>query len=200
MDDTAGVQVVWHDSAVTPQMRAAALQQKPLCIWFTGLSGSGKSTLANALEQELHRRGRSTMLLDGDNVRHGLCQDLGMDDASRCENVRRVAEVAKLLTDAGLIVISAFISPFSVDRQLARERFAAGQFIEVYVETPLSVCAARDPKQLYAKAMRGEIKDFTGIDSAYEVPLAPEVRIDTSVLSLEAALQRLCGLLDEVVI
>ncbi|MBM7061187.1 adenylyl-sulfate kinase [Pseudomonas sp. UL073] len=179
-------------------MRAAAAQQVPVCIWFTGLSGSGKSTLANALELELFRRGRRTMLLDGDNVRHGLCRDLGMDDDARHENIRRVAEVAKLMTDAGLIVISAFISPFVRDRQIARELFIAGRFIEVYVETPLEVCVQRDPKQLYAKALRGEIKNFTGIDSSYEPPLAPEMRIDTSRMGLEEAVANLCAALERV--
>lgn len=198
MSGTEQAQVTWHDTAVTPQMRAAAAQQVPVCIWLTGLSGSGKSTLANALELELFRRGRRTMLLDGDNVRHGLCRDLGMDDASRHENIRRVAEVAKLMTDAGLVVISAFISPFARDREVARELFIAGRFIEVYVETPLEVCVQRDPKQLYAKAMRGEIKNFTGIDSSYEPPLAPEVRIDTSRLSLDEAVEQLCGALARV--
>ncbi|WP_346727591.1 adenylyl-sulfate kinase [Zestomonas insulae] len=191
-------QVTWQDTTVSPEMRAAAAQQVPVCIWFTGLSGSGKSTLANALELELFRRGRRTMLLDGDNVRHGLCRDLGMDDDARHENIRRVAEVAKLMTDAGLIVISAFISPFVRDRQIARELFIAGRFIEVYVETPLEVCVQRDPKQLYAKALRGEIKNFTGIDSSYEPPLAPEMRIDTSRMGLEEAVANLCAALERV--
>lgn len=195
MSGSDQAQVTWHDTTVTPQMRAEAGQQVPVCIWFTGLSGSGKSTLANALELELFRRGRRTMLLDGDNVRHGLCRDLGMDNEARHENIRRVAEVAKLMADAGLIVISAFISPFRRDRQTARDLFEVGRFIEVYVETPLEVCVQRDPKQLYAKALRGEIKNFTGIDSAYEAPEAPEVRVDTSKMSLDEAVAHLCALL-----
>lgn len=197
MKDFDQVQVTWHDTTVTPPMRAEVAQQVPVCIWFTGLSGSGKSTLANALEFELFRRGRRTMLLDGDNVRHGLCRDLGMDDAARHENIRRVAEVARLMTDAGLMVISAFISPFHRDRQTARDLFQAGRFVEVYVETPLEVCVQRDPKKLYAKALRGEIKNFTGIDSVYEAPEAPEVRIDTSRMSLEQAVAHLCAKLEE---
>ena len=192
MSDSGLVQVTWHDTSVTPGMRAAALEQVPLCIWFTGLSGSGKSTLANALELEFFRRGRRTMLLDGDNVRHGLCSDLGMDDVARHENIRRVAEVAKLMCDAGLIVISAFISPFARDRQVARELFSSGRFVEVYVETPLDVCVQRDPKQLYAKAMRGEIKNFTGIDSRYEPPLFPDIRVNTACVDLSEAVSLLC--------
>lgn len=195
--DVKQAQVVWHDTVVSPEMRAVAFQQSPACIWFTGLSGSGKSTLANALELELFRRGRRTMLLDGDNIRHGLCSDLGMDDASRGENIRRVAEVARLMADAGLIVITAFISPFSRDRAQARRLFSSGRFFEVYVETPLDVCIQRDPKQLYSKALRGEITNFTGIDSCYEAPEAPEARIDTSHLQVDEAIASLCDTLEK---
>ena len=172
-------EVVWNHTTVTPAMRAAIKQQKPMCIWFTGLSGSGKSTLANALEAELNRLGLHTMLLDGDNVRHGLCKDLGMSDADRSENIRRVAEVAKLMVESGLIVITAFISPFIKDREAARALFAGAEFIEVHVKTSLAMCEYRDPKGLYQKARRGEIKSFTGVDSPYECPINAEVVVET---------------------
>lgn len=170
--------VVWNHTTITPALRAAQKNQQPKCIWLTGLSGSGKSTIANALEQELYKQGYHCMLLDGDNVRHGLCKDLGMTDADRVENIRRVAEVAKLFTEAGLIVITAFISPFKSDRKIARNLFAEGEFIEAYVNTPLEICEQRDPKGLYKKARSGEIKNFTGIDSTYEVPDNPEIILD----------------------
>ncbi len=156
-----------NHTSVSPAMRARALRQKPACIWFTGLSGAGKSTLANALEFALHECGLQTMLLDGDNLRHGLCQDLTMSAADRTENIRRVAEVARLMVDAGLIVVAAFISPFARDREAARARFAPGEFIEVFVDTPLAICEQRDPKGLYRQVRAGMIKDFTGVDSPY---------------------------------
>ena len=146
-------------------------------IWFTGLSGSGKSTLANALEVVLHAQGRRTYLLDGDNIRQGLSKDLDFSDASRVENIRRVAEVARLMVDAGLIVMTAFISPFRTERRMARSLFAPGGFVEVFVDTPLDECARRDVKGLYAKARRGELKNFTGFDSPYERPEQPEVHL-----------------------
>ena len=149
-------------------------------IWFTGLSGSGKSTLANALEQALHQQGKHTYILDGDNIRSGLCSDLGFSDADRVENIRRIAEVARLMMDAGLIVMTAFISPFRAERDMARELIGADNFIEVYVNTPLAVCETRDPKGLYKKARAGLISNMTGINSAYEAPEAPELTIDTS--------------------
>ena len=149
-------------------------------IWFTGLSGSGKSTLANALEQALHQAGKHTYILDGDNIRSGLCSDLGFSDADRVENIRRIAEVARLMMDAGLIVMTAFISPFRAERDMARELIGADNFIEVYVNTPLPVCEIRDPKGLYKKARAGLISNMTGINSAYEAPEAPELSIDTS--------------------
>jgi bifunctional enzyme CysN/CysC len=160
--------------------RAKALRQKPLCLWFTGLSGSGKSTLANLLEQRLHDLGRHTYLLDGDNVRQGLNRDLGFGDADRVENIRRVAEVARLMVDAGLITIVAFISPFSSERQMARDLFAPGEFVEIFVDAPLDVCEQRDPKGLYRKARAGALKNFTGIDSAYEVPEHADLRLATA--------------------
>ncbi|MBU3621102.1 sulfate adenylyltransferase subunit CysN [Polynucleobacter sp. CS-Odin-A6] len=155
--------------------RAASKQQKPMCLWFTGLSGSGKSTIANALEKELYQIGKHTYILDGDNVRHGLNHDLGFTEADRIENIRRVAEAAKLMVDAGLIVLVTFISPFQKDREMARSKFAEGEFIEIFVDTPLEECEKRDPKGLYKKARQGLIKNFTGIDSSYELPLNAEV-------------------------
>jgi len=172
-------EVVWNHTTVTPAMRSAIKQQKPMCIWFTGLSGSGKSTLANALEAELNRQGLHTMLLDGDNVRHGLCKDLGMTEADRSENIRRVAEVAKLMVEAGVIVITAFISPFREGRAQARALFNEGQFVEVFVDASLDVCERRDPKGLYKKAREGLIKDFTGVSSPYEEPLSVEISVKT---------------------
>lgn len=169
--------IVWHDHAVDKQSRAEQKGQKPLVIWFTGLSGAGKSTLAGALEQALAAAGKHTYLLDGDNVRHGLCGDLGFDDAARQENIRRVGEVAKLMVDAGLIVLTAFISPFRAERDLVRNLLGADEFVEVFVDAPLAVCEERDPKGLYKKARAGEIRNFTGIDSAYEAPEQPEIHL-----------------------
>jgi bifunctional enzyme CysN/CysC len=184
-------QVVWNHTTITPVLRAMQKGQRPRCIWFTGLSGSGKSTLANALEQTLYEKGYHTVLLDGDNVRHGLCKDLGMSDEDRSENIRRVAEVAKLMTEAGLIVITAFISPFRQDRKAARALFAESDFIEVHVNAPLEVCEERDPKGLYKKARKGEIKDFTGIDSAYEVPVDPDLVLNTSQATPQALVEQI---------
>ncbi len=167
----------WQNLTVDRAARAQLKHQSPRCIWLTGLSGSGKSTLANALESRLHAEGRHTYLLDGDNVRHGLNRDLGFTEADRAENIRRVAEVARLMVDAGLIVIVAFISPFRAEREFARRLFAPGEFIEVFVDTPLDECERRDPKGLYAKARRGEIPAFTGISSPYEPPGTPEFHV-----------------------
>ena len=167
--------VHWQAMSVNKASRALLKGQKPCCLWFTGLSGSGKSTIANVLENKLHQAGHHTYLLDGDNVRHGLNRDLGFSDADRTENIRRVAEAAKLMVDAGLIVMVSFISPFKADRRLARSLFEGDEFVEIYVDTPLEVCEERDIKGLYAKARAGEIKNFTGIDSAYEVPESAEI-------------------------
>jgi bifunctional enzyme CysN/CysC len=161
--------------------RAALMDQKPMVLWLTGLSGAGKSAIANLVAKKLYARGRHAYLLDGDNVRHGLNRDLGFTDADRVENIRRVAEVAKLMVDAGLIVITAFISPFRTEREMARRLFEAGEFVEIHVDAPLAVAEARDVKGLYAKARRGELPHFTGIDSPYEAPEAPELRLDTGV-------------------
>ena len=172
---------------VTPQSRAAAKGQKPAVLWFTGLSGAGKSTIANAVERQLHAAGKHTYILDGDNVRHGLNRDLGFTDADRVENIRRVAEVAALMADAGLIVLVSFISPFRAERRMARERVPDGQFFEIFVDTPLEVAEARDVKGLYKKARAGELKHFTGIDSPYEAPENAEVRIVPGQSADEAA-------------
>lgn len=194
-ENDSKAEVVWNHTTVTPAMRAQANQQRPLCVWFTGLSGSGKSTLANALELELFRQGFHTMLLDGDNVRHGLCKDLCMSDASRTENIRRVAELAKLMVDAGVITITAFISPFARDRDAARALFAKEEFFEVHVATPLSECEHRDPKGLYRKVREGVIKDFTGVDSPYEAPRAPECVVGAEGETVDVSVARLLELL-----
>jgi len=173
----------WQALTVDRAARAQGMGQTPCVVWFTGLSGAGKSTIANRVDAELHRRGQHTYLLDGDNVRHGLNRDLGFTDADRVENIRRVAEVAKLMVDAGLIVIVSFISPFRSERQMARALFDDSQFFEVFVDTPLAVAEDRDPKGLYKKARRGELQHFTGIDSPYEAPETPELTLDTTVLS-----------------
>ncbi|EPC3543188.1 adenylyl-sulfate kinase [Aeromonas hydrophila] len=183
--------IVWHQHAVDKQSRAGQKGQKPLVIWFTGLSGAGKSTLAGALEQALATSGKHTYLLDGDNVRHGLCGDLGFDDAARQENIRRVGEVAKLMVDAGLIVLTAFISPFRAERELVRNLVGEGEFVEVFVDAPLAVCEERDPKGLYKKARAGEIRNFTGIDSAYEAPEQPEIHLLNAGKPVEALVEEL---------
>ncbi|MEY4393473.1 MAG: hypothetical protein RL595_722 [Planctomycetota bacterium] len=175
----------WQSLEVGKTQRALLKNQDPRCIWFTGLSGSGKSTVANQLEKRLHAEGRHTYMLDGDNIRHGLNRDLGFTEADRVENLRRVAEVAKLMVEAGLIVIVSFISPFRAERRAARDLFAPGEFIEVYVNTPIEECEKRDVKGLYAKARRGELKNFTGIDSPYEAPENAELVVDTSKKSPE---------------
>jgi bifunctional enzyme CysN/CysC len=185
--------IPWQALDVDKAARAAAKRQKPCVVWFTGISGAGKSTIANLLEKRLHAEGAHTYLLDGDNVRHGLNKDLGFTDADRVENIRRVAEVAKLMVDAGLVVIVSFISPFRAERQMAREAMAAGEFVEVFVDTAIEEAERRDPKGLYLKARRGEIKHFTGIDSPYEAPLTPDVRIDTKRCTPAEAAEQLLG-------
>jgi len=179
--------VHWQALDIGRKQHADLKNQKPAVLWFTGLSGSGKSTIANLVEKKLHRMNRHTFLLDGDNVRHGLNKDLGFTEADRIENIRRVGEVAKLMADAGLIVITAFISPFQADREMVRSMLPEGEFLEVFIDTPLKVAEARDVKGLYKKARSGELKNFTGIDSPYEAPRNPEVRIDTTALSPEEA-------------
>ena len=187
----------WQALDVNKASRAAKADQKPAVLWFTGLSGSGKSTIANLVEKKLHVMGHMTYLLDGDNVRHGLNRDLGFTDADRVENIRRVAEVSKLMVDAGLIVLVSFISPFRSERLMARELVEKGEFIEIFVDTPLAEAEKRDVKGLYAKARRGEIKNFTGISSAYERPENPEIRVETTSLSAEDAAERIVTHLKE---
>jgi bifunctional enzyme CysN/CysC len=179
--------VHWQALDVTRERRSALKNQKPAVLWFTGLSGAGKSTIANLVDKKLVRMNRHTFLLDGDNVRHGLNRDLGFTEADRVENIRRVGEVAKLMTDAGLIVITAFISPFRAERQLVREMIAAGEFFEIHIDTPLAQAESRDVKGLYKKARAGQLKNFTGIDSPYEAPVAPEIRIDTTKVTPDQA-------------
>jgi adenylylsulfate kinase len=187
--------VVWQSLAVKKAQRAECKGQKPCIIWLTGLSGSGKSTIANELESELIRLGAHTYLLDGDNLRHGLNKDLGFSDEDREENIRRVAEVAKLFVDAGLIVITAFISPFQRDRDIARGLVKSSELVEVFIDTPLDECERRDPKGLYRKARAGLISNFTGIDSAYEAPQSPEVHLQTLDKSPQAMAEQLLGYL-----
>ncbi|MGQ0558758.1 MAG: adenylyl-sulfate kinase [Sphingosinicella sp.] len=179
--------IPWQHVEVKREAHAALKGQRPKVLWFTGLSGAGKSTIANLVEKKLHRLGRHTFLLDGDNVRHGLNRDLGFTDADRVENIRRIGEVAKLMADAGLLVLCAFISPFRAERRMVREMLPPGEFVEIFVDTPLAVAEQRDPKGLYAKARRGELPHFTGIDSPYEPPEQPDVHIDSAVLTPEAA-------------
>lgn len=187
--------VVWQDTRIDKAARARAIGQQPRVLWLTGLPAAGKSTIADRVEQKLQALGRRTYLLDGDNVRHGLSRDLGFTDRDRVENIRRVAEVAKLMVDAGLIVIVSFISPFRSERRMARELLEEGEFLEIFVDAPLEVCEARDPKGLYAKARRGDLTNFTGIDSPYEPPEDPELRIDTTRLSPDEAAAEVVGLL-----
>ena len=176
---------VWHYHSISKADRAKNNRQRPFVIWFTGLSGSGKSTLAGQLEERLFEQGYRCYLLDGDNVRHGLNRDLGFDDAARVENIRRIGEVSKLMVDAGLIVITAFISPFRADRDMVRAMLEPGEFIELHLDVPLEVCEQRDPKGIYKRARAGEIKNFTGIDSPYEMPLHPELCIKGAQSSVE---------------
>lgn len=178
--------IVWHNTSVSHQDRIEHNGHKPAVLWYTGLSGSGKSTIANAVDRKLYERGCHTYLLDGDNVRHGLNKDLGFGDQDRVENIRRITEVANLFADAGLIVGTAFISPFIADRAQARE-IAGDRFVEVFVDTPLEICEQRDPKGLYKKARAGDIDNFTGISSPYEAPEAPEVHLRTDQLTVEQA-------------
>ena len=177
--------VVWHKSTIDSKKRRFLLKQKPFVLWFTGLSASGKSTIANIVEQKLYDLSYNTYLLDGDNVRHGLNNDLGFDEESRIENIRRIGEVSKLFNDAGLIVLTAFISPFISDRKLVRELFDNGKFLEVFIDSSLEVCEKRDPKGMYKKARSGEIKNFTGISSPYEPPENPEIHLVNNDVSLD---------------
>lgn len=189
--------IVWHKYEVNKKTRAESLGQTPRVLWLTGFSGSGKSTISNLLEQKFQEQGKHTYLLDGDNVRHGLCGDLGFSDKDRVENIRRVSEVAKLFVDSGVIVLTAFISPFQADRDYCRNLLEDGEFVEVFIDTPLEVCESRDPKGLYKKARAGEIKDFTGISSTYEAPVNPEIHLTYQDEPAEQTAERLYAMLEE---
>ena len=191
----ANPNIVLHHPSITRQQRQVRNGHRGIVIWFTGLSGSGKSTLAHLLEQRLFEMGCQTVVLDGDNVRHGLCSDLSFSEDDRRENIRRIGEVAKLLAETGLIAITAFISPFRADRARVRSMMPHGDFIEVFVDCSLEVCEGRDVKGLYKRARAGEIKGYTGIDSPYEAPLAPELLLDTNFLSIDDAVAKLLALL-----
>ena len=187
--------IVWHQSSVDRKARSNQRGHRSAILWFTGLSGSGKSTLANAVNVALHKNGYSTYVLDGDNIRHGLCKDLGFSDVDREENIRRIGEVSKLFLDAGIIVLTAFVSPFRVDRDNARSLVGENDFIEIYCSADLEVCEKRDTKGLYAKARNGEINDFTGISSPYEDPQFPELKIDTGNLDIDKCVEIVTNLL-----
>ena len=186
----ASTNVVWHHATVTRARREAQNGHRGAIIWFTGLSGSGKSTLAHAVEETLHQQGCHTFVLDGDNVRHGLCGDLGFSNKDRQENIRRIGEVAKLFMEAGVIVLTAFISPYRVDRERVRGMVEHGDFIEIYCDAPIEVCEARDVKGIYKKARAGLIPEFTGISSPYEVPKNPELTVNTGGEELEACVNK----------
>src|SRR5690606_6797798 len=185
-----------HGFDVDRAARAGLKHQRPLAVWFTGLPGSGKSTIANLVERKLHALGRHTTVLDGDDLRQGLNADLGFDLASRAENVRRAGEVARLMLDAGLVVLCAFVSPVRADRERLRERFSPGEFVEVFVDTPADVCAARDPKGLYAKAQDGKIATFTGVGQGYEPPLSPDLVLDGAEADVEALAERVLAFIE----
>ncbi len=189
--------VVWHHATIDRQIREEMNGHKSVILWFTGLSGSGKSTLAHAVEEKLYEMKCRTFVLDGDNIRHGLCGDLGFSDEDRVENIRRIGEVAKLFLEAGVISLTAFISPFRSDREKVRNLVPHGDFLEIYCHCPLEICEERDVKGLYKKARAGEIKAFTGIDSPYEEPLAPELTVDTGSETLEESASKVIKLLKE---
>jgi len=197
MTEQKATNITWHQSQLTKIHREKLLNQMGVVIWFTGLSGSGKSTLAHSVEEELYRRGHLCYVLDGDNIRHGLNKNLGFSPEDREENIRRIGEVSKLFADAGVVAMTAFISPYRKDRDTARKLLKEGEFIEVYTRVPLDVAEQRDPKGLYKKARAGEIKEFTGIDAPYEEPLQPELDIDTSVRSLEQSRDEIIRYLEE---
>jgi adenylylsulfate kinase len=189
--------IVWHEHDVDKTRRAQAKSQQPCVLWLTGLSGSGKSTIANLLEKKLAEHGKHTYLLDGDNVRHGLCGDLTFSDKDRVENIRRIGEVSKLFVDAGVIVLTAFISPFKSERDFCRNLMADDEFVEIFIDTPIEECEKRDPKGLYQKARQGDIKDFTGIDSPYEAPESAEITLNFSGQTAEQSAEQLFELLKQ---
>ncbi|NHC39761.1 adenylyl-sulfate kinase [Bacillus sp. MM2020_1] len=194
---TKPTNITWHETSISKENRREKNGHGSCALWFTGLSGSGKSTIANAVSNELFRQGISEYVLDGDNIRHGLNKDLGFSDYDRTENIRRIGEVAKLFVDSGKVVTTAFISPFRSDRDQVRALFEQGEFIEVFVQCPIEECERRDPKQLYAKARRGEIKDFTGIDSPYEAPEQPEITLHSDQVTIEEAVEQVLTYLRE---
>ena len=196
MAEQKATNITWHEANVVQTDRENLLNQKGCVIWFTGLSGSGKSTLALEVESKLYQRGHLTYVLDGDNIRHGLNKNLGFSPEDREENIRRIGEVAKLFADAGVISMTAFISPYRTDRDNARDLLADGRFVEVFVDCPLEVCEARDTKGLYQKARAGEIKEFTGISAPYEAPTQPELTVNTGSLTLEECTERVIALLE----
>lgn len=198
MAEQKATNITWHEANVVQADREKLLSQKGCVIWFTGLSGSGKSTLALEVENKLHQRGHLTYVLDGDNIRHGLNKNLGFSPEDREENIRRIGEVAKLFNDAGVIAMTAFISPYRTDRDNARDLLDAGRFVEVFVDCPLEVCEARDTKGLYQKARAGEIKEFTGISAPYEEPVQPELTVNTSELTLEECTERVIARLENI--
>jgi adenylylsulfate kinase len=189
--------IIWHHAIVTKQDRQRLNKHKSCTLWFTGLSGSGKSTLANTVDKKLFDRGIRSYVIDGDNIRHGLNKDLSFNKEDRKENIRRIGEVAKLFVDSGLIVLTAFISPFREDREMVKNLFSDGEFFEIYVKCPLHVCELRDPKGLYSKARKGEIQEFTGISSPYEEPLIPDLIIETNVLTIEESAEKIISFLQE---
>ena len=197
MESTRNNNVVWHNASVSRQDRESLNRHKSVIVWFTGLSNSGKSTVAHAVEEQLHAMGCRTYVFDGDNVRHGLCSDLGFSKEDRIENIRRIGEMAKLFVDAGVIALTAFISPLGADRQRVRTLVGEGDFIEIYCKCPLEVCEQRDVKGYYKRARAGAIKNFTGISSPYEEPENPELIIDTAVESVDQCVERVIGLLAE---
>ncbi|MGE7760123.1 adenylyl-sulfate kinase [Peribacillus sp. NPDC097895] len=187
--------VTWHESSLTKELRRKQNGHESTVLWFTGLSGSGKSTIANAVAKELYNRNIRSYVLDGDNIRHGLNKDLGFSEEDRTENIRRIGEVSKLFVDSGQFVLTAFISPFRADRQIVRDLLEDGEFIEVYIKCPIEECEVRDPKGLYDKARKGIIKDFTGIDSPYEVPEQPEIILESDQYSIEECVEQVIGYL-----
>ncbi|MCG6968594.1 MAG: adenylyl-sulfate kinase [Gammaproteobacteria bacterium] len=196
-DDLKSSNVIWHHATVTRERRQKQNNHRGAILWFTGLSGAGKSTLAHAVEEELHQRGCRTFVLDGDNVRHGLCGDLSFSVDDRSENIRRISEVAKLMLEAGVITLTAFISPFREEREKARKIAPHGDFYEIYCRAPIDVCEDRDVKGFYKKARKGEIKEFTGISSPYEEPSKPELVVDTGTEDLEKCVEQVMNMLEE---